>query len=87
MLAMNENPDAMNLMFNHLNELTINDWYSRITQNPSAEPLLFNLNYDKMKQIFQPIAKEIIEYVFHPTRVQRFADTAGIDVADYLEYF
>jgi hypothetical protein len=49
--------------------------------------LFFQLNYDKMKTIFQPIAKEIIEYVFHPARLTRNADKLGIELANYLEYY
>jgi hypothetical protein len=53
--------------------------------NPNAEPLLFDIDYEKMRQVFQPITKEIIECVFHPTRLARFADKAGMDVMDYLD--
>jgi hypothetical protein len=50
-----------------------------------AEQFMFNIDYNKMKQTFQPISKEIIEYVFHPIRLQRFANRAELDVADYLD--
>jgi hypothetical protein len=70
----------------NLENLNKIDWHI-LRNNLNIEPLLFNIDYEKMRQVFQPISKEIIEYVFYPTRLARFADKVGIDVVDYLEYF
>jgi hypothetical protein len=80
---LSRNPNAILLLERNLDKINWN-WLSR---NPNAEPFLFNLDYEKMRECFQPFAKEIAEYVFHPTRLVRFANKVEIDVADYLEYF
>jgi ribosomal protein S17E len=79
---LSQNPSAIRLLEKYPEKI---NWYTLSTCNSNAESLLFNLDYKKMHSTFVPFAKEIAEYVFHPCRVQRFADNAGIDVADYLD--
>jgi hypothetical protein len=89
MLALNPNANATYLFRNDIwleNNLDKSCWII-LSQNPNAEPLIFNLDYEKMKTDFQPIAKEIIEYVFHPTRLCRFAKMFNMNVDEYLELF
>jgi hypothetical protein len=81
-LSKNPNPEAIwMIMSGNIRKADLG-W---LCCNPSAEPIFFRLDYAKMQQIFLPISKEIIEYVFHPKRLQKFADNAGIEVVDYLE--
>jgi hypothetical protein len=39
-----------------------------------------------MKRTFQPLAEELVEYVFHPCRVSRIADVYGMDLNEYLDF-
>jgi hypothetical protein len=76
-----ENPNAIHILERNMDKID----YSSIYFNPNAEPLLFNLDYEKMRNIFVPFAKEIVEYVFHPSRISRMANQFGIEVVDYLD--
>ena len=58
----------------------------QLSMNPSAIHLLAPLDCVEMKRTFQPLAKELIEYVFQPTRVSRIADVYGMDLNEYLEF-
>jgi hypothetical protein len=83
-LSQNRNPEAIKLL--ELNPDKI-DW-PNLSANPNADALrlLARLDYGEMKRTFQPLAKELIEYVFHPTRVSRIADVYGMDLNEYLEF-
>jgi hypothetical protein len=61
------------------------DW-DQLSANPSALHLLAHLDYGEMKRTFQPFAEELIETVFHPTRVSRIADVYGMDLNEYLDF-
>jgi hypothetical protein len=39
-----------------------------------------------MRECFQNLAKEIVEYVFHPKRLSRMANQYGLDVAEYMDF-
>jgi hypothetical protein len=61
------------------------DW-QLLSANPNALHLLTRLDYAEMKRTFQPLAKELVETVFHPCRVSRIADVYGMDLNEYLEF-
>jgi hypothetical protein len=80
---LSENPNAVPILEKNLEKI---NWHN-LALNLNAESLFFNLDYEKMRTIFQPIAKEIIEHVFHPKRLCRFAKMFNINVDEYLELF
>ena len=47
--------------------------------------ILGTLDTKKMRLNCQPFAKELAEYVFHPTRLIRVCSTYELDLADYME--
>ena len=77
------NPAAIHLLEANPNKI---DW-STLSANPNALHLLARLDYAEMKRTFQPLAKELVETVFHPCRVSRIADVYGIDLNEYLDYY
>jgi hypothetical protein len=62
------------------------DWFC-LSKNPNAIHLITSLNYHEMQRTFQPLAKELIETVFHPTRVSRIAQVYRMDLNEYLDYY
>jgi hypothetical protein len=38
-----------------------------------------------MKKNSEPFSKELTEYVFHPLRLERFADKFQLDFDEYIE--
>jgi hypothetical protein len=85
--VLHENPNAVEFLQNYIqlgNNLHKINWEYFLYYS-YTEPLLFNLDCQKMRECFYPISKEIVEYVFHPNRVFRIAEKFGIDVADYLD--
>ena len=76
------NPNAFRLLEQNPDRI---DW-STLSANPSALHLIAHLDYVDMKRTFQPLAKELVEYVFHPCRVSRIADIYGMDLNEYLEF-
>ena len=80
---MSGNPSAIHLLEGNIDKI---DW-STLSGNLNALHLLASLDYADMKRTFQPLAKELIETVFHPTRVSRIADVYGMDLNEYLELY
>jgi hypothetical protein len=80
----NPNPVAIKLLEQNINKI---DW-QLLSANPNADALrlLAHLDYAEMKRTFQPLAEELVETVFHPTRVSRIADVYGMDLNEYLEF-
>jgi hypothetical protein len=76
------NPGAIHLLEQNPDKI---DW-GRLSTNPNAIHLLARLDYAEMKRTFQPLAEELVETVFHPTRVSRIADVYGMDLNEYLEF-
>ena len=81
-LSMNPNADAFRLLEQNPDKI---DW-DQLSANPNALHLLAPLDYAEMKRTFQPLAEELVETVFHPTRVSRIADVYGMDLNEYLEF-
>lgn len=79
------NPSAINLLRNHLDKFdTTHMWFS-LGSNPNVAQILGVIDYEKMRANCQPFAKELAEYVFHPSRLIRVCFTYGLDLADYME--
>ena len=79
---LSSNPNAIKLLEQNPDKI---DW-TYLSANPNALHLLAHLDYGEMKRTFQPFAEELIETVFHPTRVSRIADVYGMDLNEYLEF-
>ena len=61
--------------------------FNLLTINPNAGTFFVQLDYERMMTRFQPIAKEISEYVFKPDRMCRMSQAVEMDLADYLEFY
>jgi hypothetical protein len=81
-LCTNPNPVAIKLLEQNPDKI---DW-TYLSANPNALHLLARLDYGEMKRTFQHFAEELVETVFHPTRVSRIADVYGMDLNEYLEF-
>jgi hypothetical protein len=77
------NPSAIHLLEGNIDKI---DWPT-LSGNINAIHLITSLNYHEMQRTFQPLAKELIETVFHPTRVSRIADVYEMDLNEYLELY
>ena len=62
------------------------DW-NGLSENSNAGKFFVELDYKRMIKCFQPISKEISEYVFEPARMFRLSQAVEMDLADYLEYY
>jgi hypothetical protein len=81
---LSKNPNAIHLLEKNPDKI---DW-TYLSANPNADALrlLAPLDYVEMKRTFQPLAKELVETVFHPCRVSRIADVYGMDLNEYLDF-
>ena len=77
------NPNAIHLLEQNYDKI---DW-CMLSANPNAIHLLASLDYVAMKRTFQPLAQELIEYVFHPSRVSRIASLYELELDEYLDCF
>ena len=82
-LYLSQNPNAIHLLEQNIAKIN----WSQLSINTGAMHLLGPLDCLEMQRTFQPLAKELIEYVFHPTRVSRIANIYGMELNEYLEYF
>jgi len=85
-LSKNPNPDVIHLIRNNLDKVLVSD-LSRdwLAKNPNVSKILGTLDLEKMRSNCQPFAKELAEYVFHPTRLVRVCGAYDLDLADYME--
>ncbi len=79
---LSKNPSALRLLEQNPDKI---NWF-HLSGNPNALRLLAPLDYAEMKRTFQPLAEELVEYVFHPCRVSRIADVYGMDLNEYLDF-
>jgi hypothetical protein len=56
---------------------------NHLTQN--ALHLIFDYDYEGMREQHKELFKELIEYVFHPTRLIRLCKLFEIEVIDYID--
>jgi len=65
---LSKNPNAIHILEQTPDKI---NWY-----NLSSNPSIFKLDYEAMLLAFEPIAREIIEYVWHPSRMDRWPEPA-----------
>ena len=58
-----------------------------LSSNPNAIHLYTKLDTELMKQVLQPLARELCEYVFHPIRMMRLAENCGVELDEYMELY
>ena len=56
-----------------------------LSQNPNALHLLFDYDYEQMKENTKTLFCDLTEYVFHPIRLQRISETYGFSMEEYLD--
>jgi hypothetical protein len=79
---LSENPNAVHLLEKYRHKVHGVSVYA----NPNAIHLFATLDTAAMREKCRPFAEELAAYVFHPTRVCRFAAAHGIELCEYLEY-
>ena len=79
---LSRNPMAIPLLEKYPDKIN----WEYLSQNPNALHMLAPYDYNEKKRTFQPLAKELIEYVFHPVRLSRIAHVYGMELNEYLEY-
>jgi hypothetical protein len=70
----------------NLDELNWAFLCSNLCSNPNIIQFI-PLNTAQMRSNCQPFAEELAQHVFHPLRVERLANTFGMDMDEYLEHF
>ena len=68
MFHLSKNPNAIDLLEQNQDKI--------IWRCLSANPAIFQLDYDAMLLAFEPISREIIEFVWHPSRMDRWPEPA-----------
>jgi len=66
--ALTDNPNAIHILEQNQDEI----FYQYFSLNPA----IFELDYEAMLLAFEPTAKQIIEYVWHPSRMDKWPEPA-----------
>jgi hypothetical protein len=74
------NPNAISLLKENQDKI---DWH-RLSRNPNVMELVYDLDYEAMKQSMQPLAEELTAYVFHPLRMNRIAEQYNISFDELI---
>lgn len=82
MMALNKN--AVHILKNNLDKIR-GVALVNLGLNPNIAQILGVIDYEKMRSNCEPFAKELAEYVFHPSRLVRICNTYELDLADYME--
>jgi hypothetical protein len=82
-IELSSNPNAIHIMEKNLDKVK---WYELI-YNSNAIHLIFNIDYEKSKNINLEFKKELISYVFHSLRLQRLANTYDIELIDLVHIY
>ena len=76
------NPNAIHILEKNLNKV---DWYN-LACNPNAIDLIYPYDYSAMKEKMKDFAKELVEKVYHPVRLERMVELYGLeDISEYLD--
>jgi hypothetical protein len=79
--ALSENLNAIPILEKNLDKV---DW-DALSYNPNVIHLLAELDTNLMLEQCKSFAKELTEYVFHPTRLERISQQYQVDLCDYLD--
>jgi hypothetical protein len=95
-LFSNETPDSGNFYIEDQNSLHIKIPFTQETNiyNINKYKTLsfmfrcipFGFDYTLKKNTF-PLTKEIVEYVFHPKRMERMSAEYGIEMCEYMDLY
>ena len=79
--SLSKNPNAIYILEKNPDKI---DWGS-LSKNPNALHLLFDYDYEQMKENTKTLFCDLTEYVFHPFRLQRISELYGLSMEEYLE--
>jgi len=79
---LSRNPNAIPILEKNMDKI---DNFIFICKNPNALHLLFTYDFPEMKKTREQLNREIIEYVFHPLRLNRLVDVYNMNIDTYLE--
>ena len=71
---LSKNPGAADLIKNNMDNVD----FDMLSENPSVMEIICELDYDAMKMSMQPIAEELVAYVFNPSRMNIIAKRNNI---------
>jgi hypothetical protein len=77
------NPNAIHLLEKNMDKIDL----FNLSENPNAIHLYTKLDTELMKQVLQPLARELCEYVFHPVRMMRLAENCCMELDEYMELY
>ena len=77
------NKNAGHLIRNNLDK--INGYWYYLSKNPC----IFTYDYEQMKKNNMIFAEELMDFIYHPSRVSYYMDTYSYDILDdsYVKYF
>jgi len=84
---LSSNPNAIYLLEKNIDKVSwecLVSW-GCLAMNPNALHLIFDYDYEGMREQHKELFKELIEYVFHPTRLIRICKQQNIEVYNYLD--
>jgi hypothetical protein len=81
---LSSNPNAIHLLEKNPENIS----WRNLSENPNAMHMLIrSYDYNKMNQKNKKPAEELVSKVMHPERLQRMADTHGMEMDEYAENF
>jgi hypothetical protein len=75
------NPNAIHLLRTNLHKV----YCDMLSKNQNALDLLFNYDYEAMKQNNKDFCEELVQKVFNPERLLSLCKTYNIDWMDYTD--
>jgi hypothetical protein len=78
---LSQNPNSIHILKMNLDKVH----WGWLTRNPNAHQLLSSLDYNKMLENMKPFCNELVEKIFHPSRLERICEMYNIEMEDYLE--
>ncbi len=79
-----ENPNAIRILEKNLDKFDRINWFY-LSMNPNAIHLLFDYDYELMRESKQELSKEMIEFVYHPSRLDRISSLYNMEMDEYLD--
>lgn len=84
-LCKNKNVDILDTFLKGKLDTLHKSFLPELLRNKSAFHITRVLQYDLMRENCKEFARELAEWVFHPTRILRLCDTYGLEFYEYMD--
>ncbi len=74
-------------MYKPIFNINPNVCWRELSYNPNAIHLLAPLDHQAMQKQIEPLKKDLLEYVFHPSRLRRLCDKLSVDLATLISQY